>query len=472
MLAIDLGMPQALDPLVGLDLGAVRPRGVELASRSTARRPPPSRSRVRLPRPRRLPGGGEQRPARVDDGARVTWSRQSGMCPWHRSGGSRMRLQGLHGRSTRTMRRLDERPVPPRHRWAEDREHRGADCRGDVHRPGVAGQQQPALLKQAGEDDEVVGALQLAAWMPSPPAATSSSSTSLVAGPPVRTTVAPISRDSTAAASANRSTGHCFTSRPARRVHGKPVSGRHARPRQLPDCGACRGARPSGTPAARPRRLAVDGTRQRPGGQVEGALDQRQAVVGDVAAAIVRDDIGEERAAAGLPESDAPRGPGQRHQRVRPDVALEVDREVVASGAPAAGAAGQRRGRGISAAAAREPRHVERLDTRDLEDEAGHRPRSSCRRPGRSRRRAPARARRESRPATSADRRCARAAAAGCALPAAPCGGAAAAGQGQGRQSGICQADRPALARRVDIEVIEHRRAAVRARGESPRGPP
>ena len=242
--------------------------------------------------------------------------------------------------------RLDQRAVPPRHRRTEDREHRRAHRGGDVHRPGIARQEEPALLEQAGKDDEVVGALQLRG-----------------ADPPRRQTRVELLDESLVAGAAGekhrrvhlaRQHGGRFgesLDRPllhfpsARRVHGEPgARGRRVRPRQLPDCGACRGARPfRHFEPPRLRAFRCRGPRKRPGREIEGALDQRQAVVGDVAAAVVRDDVGEQRPAAGLAKSDPPRDAGQRHQRVRSDVALEVDGEVVPPLAPADGTPDQRR---------------------------------------------------------------------------------------------------------------------------------
>jgi hypothetical protein len=91
-----------------------------------------------------------------------------------------------------------------------------------------------------------------------------------------------------------------------------------------------------------------------------------------VPAALVRDDIGEQRTPAGMAVAHPPARRGQRHQAVRPDIAFEVDREIVAAPAPVRRPLHKLRGwRGRRAA--REPRRVQRLDAADLGDETSQR---------------------------------------------------------------------------------------------------
>ena len=56
--------------------------------------------------------------------------------------------------------RLDERRVAPRHRRPEDGQDRRAHGRRQVHRSGVAGQQQSRQRQHAGEDDQIDAALE------------------------------------------------------------------------------------------------------------------------------------------------------------------------------------------------------------------------------------------------------------------------------------------------------------------------
>ncbi len=169
-------------------------------------------------------------------------ARQSGVWPTQRSGGSRMRLHGLHGRSTRTTRswRPAQR-VARRIGRTEDGDDRRADGTGEVHRAGVARDEQIEPLedrRQCGQVD-VAGDVDHAAsaqrrphrldQRPRPPVA------------PVSTMVAPNASDSRRATSANRlgsplldraPAAHVHAHQRARRVAGHPRAGlAPARPR-------------------------------------------------------------------------------------------------------------------------------------------------------------------------------------------------------------------------------------------------
>ncbi len=86
----------------------------------------------------------------------VTPARQSGVWPWQRSGGLRIRLHGAHQQvdADDAMRGVARR-VAHRHRRPEHRDHRGADRRGEMHRAGVAGEDEAGAFQHRGEDEQI-----------------------------------------------------------------------------------------------------------------------------------------------------------------------------------------------------------------------------------------------------------------------------------------------------------------------------
>ena len=163
--------------------------------------------------------------------------------------------------------------------------------------------------------------------------------------------------------------------------------------------------------------------------------------------------------------------PGERHQRVAADVALEVDREIVASRPPATRRASRRRS---TPPRRRAPATAHRASRRDrCRADIARRPRSSCRRRDRSPPRAPCArtasmaARRHQQIADPLEpqqqdalrRRAAR-------RP-----GTSRRNGRQRRQREIGHADRQPLARIEDLQVGEHSRAAnaIEWRGYRPR---
>ena len=127
--------------------------------------------------------------------------------------------------------------------------------------------------------------------------------------------------------------------------------------------------------------------------------------------------VREERAAAAGGVAESPARAGQPQQEIAPDIGLEVDRDVVARRAPAARACDHRRPR-LARPTARQPGGVEREDAGDRPGSVAPAAHSTIRSPDRSPPPATPRARRGSRRAPSADRRCARAGGAARAAPA------------------------------------------------------
>ena len=130
-----------------------------------------------------------------------------------------------------------------------------------------------------------------------------------------------------------------------------------------------------------------------------------------MAAAVERDDVGEQWRRRRPARIRRAARPPTRQQHVRADVALEVDRQVVAPAAPPGARRASRRG-GCPRSAARKP-GASTISTRvDLGNQAGDRRVPAARRPDRSSPSGACARTAESPPATSTDRRCARAGAA------------------------------------------------------------
>ena len=334
-------MPQLLDPLVGRGVGAARPMR-RRGSAGRGRSPPATRGRLDVERAHRASAAcagtrrRQQRPPGGDDGVDVHLGEAVGrvsLAAFAVAGGSDC-TGCTAGRRARCG---GARPAAAYRHGIEGpntRQHRRADGRGQVHRPGVAGQQQSGTAAAGRQHDQIVRALQpQRVHAVARQARRHLAHDGLVAG-----RAGEDDRRAHVGGEHRRRVGKPLD-RPlldraaARRVHGQQrMSGVGGMPGQLRQrrarrctCGVGHRQMPEWR-AARGR-----GARQRLRRQVEGALDQREAVVGDMPAAVELHDVGEQRAAAGVREPDSSPRARHRQQPVRADVALEVDRQVVAA---------------------------------------------------------------------------------------------------------------------------------------------
>ena len=343
--AVHARVAQRLDPAVGVGFGALGVPASISASTDNAPGPvPQARAGASERRARSWARDGErgrqQVAPRRDDHLGGDANEAVGRVSHAALGGCRIRLHGLHGRSTRTMRwsatsgrtsTASMARTPPRRACRR----RAARCIGPVSPV----EQEPALREDAREDHQVGRAIEPAASARRQRRGASQLSSTIArssAGPPVSTTVASIAREPAGGL------GKAFR-RPLLDRARPPAC---AAPAAMP--GGVRRpvarATPAPTPAhGRAARCARRRVRRRsggagtePAGRSRLRFDERRQVGGDVARCVARHDVCQQWTAACHPEADASRfAPASPRQRVRADVALEVDREVVVPAAPA-----------------------------------------------------------------------------------------------------------------------------------------
>ena len=160
---------------------------------------------------------------------------QSGVWPWQRAGGFLTRLQGLHGRSTRTTLAAARKRAPPLGRGRpEQRDHRRADGRGEMHRPRVRRDEQRQAREHGGQREQTLRRRRCRR-RPAPAGSASShlSAAARSAGEPVSTMTAPSLADGPRADLRHPEAGHSFTARPAPTC--RPTSGRVGASRSRPE---------------------------------------------------------------------------------------------------------------------------------------------------------------------------------------------------------------------------------------------
>ena len=194
--AVDPRVPECLDPADGIDRAGLARRRVEVVRESDRLAPAAggldddcavgghvARSGVRS--------------ASSDMAASRTAStpmpsRQSGTWPRQRSGGRRMRLHGLQGRSIRNEPDARaERRVAPGHRRSEDGDDGRAHCGREMHRSGVAGDERGQARQERRQRDEIERAVTSSTGTPAGSAARAWSTIGRSAAPPVSTMPAP-----------------------------------------------------------------------------------------------------------------------------------------------------------------------------------------------------------------------------------------------------------------------------------------